>query len=213
MNWEIHRVVDKLKSSFERPISSETEMMKLSPMNRPIRDKARARAKNPKNSAVLICLYPKENETHVVLMERNSYKGVHSKQISFPGGRTEKEDLHHFDTAKREAHEELGIDREATSFLGELSELYIPPSNFLVYPFVVFSNQTLEFEPDEREVKQVLEVPLSILFNDKIIKRGMVKAGLNQLKIEVPYYDFQGHVIWGATAMMIAELKAIYLSK
>lgn len=160
---------------------------------------------NFRKAAVLILFYPKNNNTHFVLIERNEYKGVHSKQISLPGGKKETFDLDLKATALRETFEEVGIKVLEKDVIKELSPIYVPPSNFMIYPFVGIIPQEITFNPDEREVKKIIEVPLSDLLNPcNILHQDMSTSYNNMTK--VPYYNIQEYVVWGATAMILSEL-------
>ena len=120
-----------------------------------------------KQSAVLILLYKKEKKPYLVLIERSSYKGVHSKQISFPGGKKEDQDINLKNTAKREAYEEIGIEIDKINIISELSYLYIPISNFIVFPFVATYTGNPTFIKDDKEVKKILEISIEDLLDKK----------------------------------------------
>jgi 8-oxo-dGTP pyrophosphatase MutT (NUDIX family) len=160
--------------------------------------------KFPKKSAVLILLYPKNNTIYLVMMVRAADNTVHSGQVSFPGGKVEKSDTSISHTALREAHEEIGVLPNTVDIIGELTKLYIPPSNFDVYPVIGVTNSTPVFSPNN-EVHKLLEVKLSTLFNPN-------QAGYEKIyhrtggEFVVPCYHINGEIVWGATAMMLAEL-------
>jgi 8-oxo-dGTP pyrophosphatase MutT (NUDIX family) len=162
--------------------------------------------KKPREAAVLMLFYPKNNETHLALIVRNSYPGVHSSQIGFPGGKVELADKDLSETALRETHEEVGISPDKIQVIKPFSTIYIPPSNFLVSPFMGISHQELKFVPDLDEVKRVLEFPLSVFLDDKTITN--VRMSTSYAKdIEVPAFMVEKYIVWGATAMMMSELK------
>jgi 8-oxo-dGTP pyrophosphatase MutT (NUDIX family) len=162
--------------------------------------------KNPRKAAVLMLFYPKEGITHLALIVRNTYPGVHSSQIGFPGGKVELEDKDLEQTALRETHEEVGIHPDKIQVIKPFSEIYIPPSNFLVYPFMGISHEELEFIPDLDEVKRVLELPLSLFLDDATIAKVKMTTSY-ATDIEVPAFMVDKYVVWGATAMMMSELK------
>jgi len=162
--------------------------------------------KKPKKAAVLMLFYPKNEITHLALIVRNTYPGVHSSQIGFPGGKVELEDLDLMHTALRETHEEVGVHPEKVTIIKPFSEIYIPPSNFLVYPFMGVSHEELEFIPDLDEVKRVLEFPLSLFLDDTTISNVKMTTSY-ATDIEVPAFMVEKYVVWGATAMMMSELK------
>lgn len=159
---------------------------------------------NPKRAAVLVLIYPKKNEPHIVLMKRNTYSGVHSNQVSFPGGKLEKFDANLEQAAIRESNEELGIVPNQVEILGGLTQVYIQPSHFLVNVFVGFSEKTPIFIPDTKEVTEVIEVSVSDIL--AIENRRNVEIEVRGGRVEVPAYILNGHVVWGATAMMLSEL-------
>lgn len=162
--------------------------------------------KNPKKAAILMLFYPKNAITHLALIVRNTYPGVHSSQIGFPGGKVELEDTNLEHTALRETHEEIGIHPNKITIIKPYSEIYIPPSNFLVYPFMGISHEELQFKPDLDEVKRVLEFPLSDFLDEKTV--SIVKMSTSYaVDIEVPAFLVDKYVVWGATAMMMSELK------
>ncbi len=160
-----------------------------------------------KQSSVLILLYPFQNSIYSVLMERTSYNGVHSGQISFPGGSWEKKDNSFQETALREANEEVGILPNDVEVIGQLSDMYIPPSNFLVHPFVGFSNKKPQLFPEASEVAQIIEADLETIFHHSDFRE--MELEVRGEKIITPYYNIDGHVVWGATAMMLSELKEV----
>lgn len=164
---------------------------------------------NPRQSAIMVLIYNKNQEAHFALIERPTYDGVHSGQIAFPGGSMDKEDENLEVTAFRELYEEVGV-KNNIKIMGSLSEVYIPPSKFLVTPFIGVSQEAPEFVKDDFEVEQIIEVPVSMLFDDSIIKKGSVKVGQNNLTMKVPYFDIYGHMVWGATAIILSEFKAIF---
>lgn len=162
-------------------------------------------------AGVLALFFPKNEDWHLVFIERksNNPKDRHGGQISFPGGKFEKEDGHLQQTALREAHEEVGVDHSTVTILGRLTELYIPVSNFLVNPFVGFVDYTPRFLPQIEEVNGILEVPFSVFQQQEGRQTTEVLLG-NQIRIsDVPYFNLNGKVMWGATAMMMSELVAV----
>lgn len=153
-------------------------------------------------------LFPKNKEWHVVLIERNpNDRDTHGGQISFPGGKAEPHDGTMLKTALRETEEEVGILQKEIKVLGKLSEVYIPVSNFNVYPFVGY----LDFQPiyniQEAEVYRVLEVPISHLKNEAA-KQRTTDIPINKLLTlkNIPFYEVENKTLWGATAMMLSEL-------
>lgn len=161
-----------------------------------------------RKAAVMMLFYPKNDITHLLLIVRNSYPGVHSSQIAFPGGKVEDIDFDLKHTALRETHEEIGIHPDDIKVVRDFSSIYIPPSNFLVYPFLGVSQTELTFTLQEEEVAGIIELPLSILLDDSIISFKNLETSYSKL-IEVPVFQIGEHSVWGATAMMLSELKDV----
>ena len=162
----------------------------------------------PKEAAVTMLFYPKNKETHLVLIVRNSYKGVHSAQIAFPGGKFESTDVDFKTTALRETEEEIGVDRSKIEIIKAFTSLYIPPSNFMVHPFLGICKEEIHFKPDPVEVAAVIELPLAVFRDDTIIVTETLTTSY-ATSIEVPAFKIEGHIVWGATAMMLSELRDV----
>lgn len=163
-----------------------------------------------KKSGVLILFYKKEEETHLVLIQRPIYNGTHSGQIAFPGGKVEDSDIDIVHTALREANEEVGVEMNDIEVLGQLSDVYIPVSNFLVTPVVGVINYTPRFIPQQREVAEIIELRIGHLTEVERLHLNKIKLS-NGLQMEVPTFEFNRKIIWGATALMLNELR--YLLK
>ena len=168
----------------------------------PIPEKARL-------SSVLILLFEKNAKIHTILIQRPEYNGVHSAQISFPGGGYEKKDLSAQQTALREAQEEIGIDPDTIEVIGNLTELYIPPSNYRVIPYIAFCREIGELNPDRHEVKKILTVPIEDFAGTKNVKSKKIKIQNGSI-YETCYYDIMGQTVWGATAMILSEFAELY---
>lgn len=163
---------------------------------------------NPKKAAVMMLFYPKKGRTHLALIVRNSYEGVHSAQIAFPGGKYETPDVTFEKTALRETHEEIGIHPEKIEIIMPFTNLYIQPSNFMVYPFLGICKEEIVFVPDNNEVVTIIELPLNDFLNDDLVVTTMMSTSYAE-KIEIPAFKINEHIVWGATAMMLSELKEV----
>jgi len=164
--------------------------------------------KNPRRAGVLALFFPVKEEPHLVLMKRNEYPGVHSGQISLPGGQWEPHDPDLVATALRETHEEIGVSQDLIEVIGVLSEVYIPPSNFLVQPVIGLASRRPNFVPEQSEVQHLLEIPFRAFLDTNNLKTTEVNARGN--RYVVPAYTIDNEIIWGATAMMIAELTHLF---
>ena len=154
-----------------------------------------------RKASVLWLMYPtNEGEIVGVLIERAEYDGVHSKQIGMPGGEMEISDSDYIDTALRECSEELGVSIPRENVLGALSPLYIPPSNFYVRPYIAWLPECPVWSPDPREVRKVLACKMTYISNKDTWKEYEVGGN------KVPGFLLESRLVWGATAMMIAEL-------
>jgi 8-oxo-dGTP pyrophosphatase MutT (NUDIX family) len=160
----------------------------------------------PKKAAVMMLFYPKDSQTHLALILRSSYNGVHSSQIAFPGGKVEEDDIDLQHTAIRETHEEIGIHPSTINVIRPFTAVYIPPSNFMVYPFLGYSETELEFKLQEDEVAGIVEFPLAEFMDDKNLVTTNMKTSYAG-SIDVPGFQVENYFIWGATAMMMSELK------
>lgn len=165
-----------------------------------------------RKGAVLVLLYPRDGEIYTVLMLRNVYSGTHSGQVSFPGGKWEKTDADLWRTASREAQEEVGVQPESIRLLGQLSQVYIPPSRFLVSPYVAVAENTPTFRPDPVEVARIIETPLSHILKAETVGDTEVFVQALRKQMAVKYFAIDNETVWGATAMMLSELaEVIYL--
>ncbi len=164
---------------------------------------------NSRKAGVLMLFYPDELlQTRFVLIHRKTYKGVHSNQVGFPGGKVEKEDENLKETALRETHEEVGIAPENIKIIRSISEVYIPPSNFLVSPFLGTINEKPLFIPEESEVESVIEVLLSDFMSEEAVFHKKLTTSYAK-EIEVPAFKLNEYTVWGATAMMLSEVKEL----
>lgn len=185
-------------------------LLKMAP---PFRKKLIARFKESRKSAklaaVLSLFYPSDTgETNLVLILRKVYRGVHSAQVGFPGGKPELEDASLKDTAVRETWEEIGVSPKNILVLREVTPIYIPPSNFQVHPFIAISKIPLDFILQESEVDDIIEVSLLDLLNDDSEITTEI-IDLNGSKCSVPAFKLNGHIVWGATAMILIEIKTM----
>jgi len=180
----------------------------LAPKLRLRYDEKKIKARNPKKAAVLSLFYPNEDgKTCFLLTQRAQYNGTHSAQISFPGGKLDTADENLKETALREAFEEVGIHRSSVEIIRELTDVFIPPSNFLATPFIGFSDHRPKFSINH-EVQNIIEVLVSDLLNDHTITNRELRTSYAK-KIDVPCFELNNYIVWGATAMMLSEIKAL----
>jgi len=161
-----------------------------------------------RKAAVMMLFYPKNSITHLALIIRNKYPGIHSSQIAFPGGKVEPEDKDLEETALRETFEEIGISPNQIKVIRSFTEIYIPPSKFLVYPFLGISLTDIYFNPSEAEVAGMIELPLKMFLDESNVVNVKMTTSY-AVDIEVPAFKFDEHIVWGATAMMMSELKEV----
>lgn len=197
-----------LKENLKKGLPGFKAHQSMSPIDRPIKGMPNFNIENYRKSAVLICCYPHQNEVYTALIKRKAYEGVHSAQFGFPGGRYEEQDIHLKQTALREAEEEVNIISTEVNIISCLTEICIPVSNFIVYPFLSTTQNRPNFIPDKTEVDFILELPINEIVNTQNITTSKVKMD-NGLKAEVPCFKFNEHIVWGATALMLAEFKEL----
>lgn len=186
-------------------LGGQTSQFKLVPELRVKFSEEKIKNSNPKNAAVLALLYPnKLNKMCVLLTQRASYNGTHSAQISFVGGKSEKNETS-TQTALRESFEEVGVPISEVNIIRELTKTYIPPSNFMVTPVFGYTNKTPLFKPNY-EVEKIIEVPIDALINDKHISSIELETSYMK-KVRVPCFNFENQIVWGATAMILSEIK------
>lgn len=161
----------------------------------------------PKPGSVMILLFEDNGHIRFPLIKRPEYTGAHSGQVSFPGGKAEDgEDP--IDTALRECEEEIGVNGKDIHILGRLSEFYVVPSNFMVTPVVARIDYPPIFQPDPHEVAKVMFGNLHDLLQADAVKvRDIVAAGTFQMR--APHFEVEGEVVWGATAMILNELREV----
>lgn len=160
-----------------------------------------------REAAVMFLIYPRDGEWHTVYIERsrNQPKDKHAGQISLPGGKVEVSDADYAAAACRELEEEIGVPRSTVEVIRPLSDLYIIPSNFMVYPYIGIIDYTPDFVLQPSEVESIIEIPLAEVRALSVTRDDLDVRG--QAMRDVPYYDLKGHVLWGATSMITAEFK------
>lgn len=202
-------LLDQISERFLSPLPGEEAHLIMAPYQRKSAQEVKDNHENVREAATIMLIYPKKEEWYFALMLRPNYDGVHGGQVSFPGGKLEQGETS-TEAALRELEEEIGVDGNRVDILGKLSDVYIPPSNMLVYPYVGVIDFEPIFYPDPTEVESVLEVPLKEIFDDRIVKQKKIEVGKytdQPFFIEVPYFEFAFETVWGATALMISEFK------
>jgi len=193
------------------PLPGEQAHYKMAPLNRVAELKAIKRTPvAPKKAAVMALFYPStEDLTQLLLIHRKTYKGVHSNQIGFPGGKVEQADTDLLATALRETHEEVGVIPNQVSVIRSLSRIYIPPSNFEVQPYLGVLKRPTTFLKQDSEVEALVEVSFRDFMDDAVIASQKLDTSYSS-NISVPAFKLNGYTVWGATAMMLSEIKDLF---
>jgi len=202
--------IAEIENALKRPLPGKKAQFIMAPGYRPDYELAEVMKFNPRIGGVLLLLDPSGNEMKVVLTLRKQYDGTHSGQMSFPGGKQEPTDADLTQTALRETNEEIGIAPNHIRVIGRLSELYIPPSNFLVYPSVGVMKEEATFKKQDDEVEEIVEIPLSFFLDKNNRVTTKIKV-MGNSTVDVPAYVYDRYTIWGATAIMMSEF--VYLLK
>ena len=199
----VERLIALLESRLREPKPGLAAQLRMVPDPRPGDQTFQEVGNRCLKAGVLILLYAWDDRLFLALTRRTSKVAHHQAQISFPGGQMDENESS-VAAAIREAREEVGIRPESLRVLGELTPLYIPPSNYCIYPIVAVAQGRPDFRPFPEEVEEVIEVPLDHLLDPENIRREIWP--MRGTDVSVPFYQFAGHKIWGATAMVLAEL-------
>lgn len=200
-------LIEKIEKRLNAPLPGRDAHLRMAHITRRHYVEAPAGAKQ---AAVLMTLFPKNEEWHILLIERNANdRDQHAGQLGFPGGKAELSDGTMLATALRETEEEVGIARGQVKILGNLTGIYIPVSNFQVHPFLGYLNAQPAYQLQASEVNDVLEVPLSHFQLPSTKRVTDIRINPQITLKNVPYFDLHGQVLWGATAMMLNELLEI----
>ena len=203
--------VEQLSNQLQKTLPGEAVQFEMAHAERERIFYENLQEEDYKVSAVLIFIYPNnQNNPSFLLIERPTYDGHHSAQIALPGGKAELFDFDIKATALREFGEETGCV-ETPIVIGKLTPVYIPVSKFVVHPFVAYLNHKPNFNPDTREVAQLIECPISTLVNKGIVKETIVTP-IKNVSFKTPYFDIENKIVWGATAMILNEFKIVSTS-
>jgi 8-oxo-dGTP pyrophosphatase MutT (NUDIX family) len=203
----MEKFAEKLKLEILNGLPGTEVQWQMASSDRMIRNFPRVPGADAKVAAVLILLFPFQGSVHTVFMQRPDYKGIHGGQISFPGGKRENSDDNIIHTALREASEETGVNPDEISVINTLTPLFIPVSNTIVTPVAGWMKKKPDFNHHPGEVVFLFDAELKRFLDPSIVRiKPMEIHGTN---IDIKYYDYDGNVIWGATAMMLHELLTI----
>ena len=164
--------------------------------------------RNYKKSAVCLLFYEHDENIYFALMKRPSTHQYHASQIALPGGSCDGAETYE-QTAIRELFEEIGVIISTENIIGRLTPLYIPVSNFYIEVIVACINSRPLFLPHKDEVEELIEYKLKDILDEAIVSETTVNLTTSGLKIKAPYFNVQGNVLWGATAMLLSELKQL----
>lgn len=203
-----HELISKIKNM---PLPGEESHNKMAPKARLLEiEKWKLTKKVPRQAGVISLFYPDHKmQTRLLLILRKTYKGVHSNQVGFPGGKVERSDRDIRQTALRETWEEVGVAPQQIQLIKSVTELFIPPSNFLVHPFIGLTDSTPHFVAQQTEVEQIIEVLFSDFMDDKLETTQTLSTSYAQ-NITVPSFKFNDFIVWGATAMILSEIKDLF---
>lgn len=208
---QFQELKDRLSKINNLPLPGEIVQWEMAPESRKTSvDEIEIEERKPRWAGVTGLFYPSEQqEAMLVLILRNTYRGVHSNQVGFPGGKREDYDDTLADTALRETEEEIGVDRESIYLVKKMTKIYIPPSNFWVQPYMGYVNYTPRFVGEDAEVAAIIEVKV----RDFLAEESHVQhqVALKTSTIDVPAYSLNKYNVWGATAMMLSEMKNLLL--
>lgn len=198
-------LVQRLSILLQQPLPGEAAHSKLAPYRKNFTPKG----VEPKHSAVMALFYLKDEKWHLALTKRNEYSGTHSAQVSFPGGKKDEIDSDLIFTAIRETKEEIGVQIEKNQIIGLISSVYIPPSNFLVQPVLAWSPVLPQFELNTREVNYIIEISIDQLKDPASLSHEKIKMSTG-LTMTVPCFKIENEIIWGATAVILSEIKELF---
>ena len=200
MNSDPDQFIDRLKARLASPLPGQDVRRRLAP------ELSHGRQFGPaptsaRRAAVVALLTPAGTTWNIPFIVRPDHMPEHAGQISFPGGMVEPGESNRA-AALREVGEELGVDA-GIQLVGHLSELYVFVSDFCVTPWIGVLDREPLWKPNPHEVSELLEVSVDYLLTTPV-RRFLVQRG--PLAFEAPYYGWQRHKIWGATAMILSEL-------
>ncbi len=201
----INNKINHLKLAIASQISTFDAHWQLMPTQRKLEFEKLNPNNQTKKSAVLLLFYPENDNLNLIFIKRQDYDGIHSGQIAFPGGKFDKSDINLKDTALRETEEEIGVISKKIEVIGELSDIYIPPSNYLVKPFIGITNHKPVFTLNKREVNLVFSVDINEINLATISYENEIIIN-KSLKIKAPCFILKDHIVWGATSMILNEL-------
>lgn len=201
-------VVDRLEIGLKGPLPGAAAQALMAPRQKREWPAGSSpdRARDAAGLLLLVPHGPADGRPHIVLTERAHTLDRHGGQVSLPGGVVEPGETYD-EAARREAHEEIGLASGAVVTLGALTPLDIPVSSFRLHPIVGVASARPPLHPSDGEVARILEVPLDDLLNpERIVWGSLTRAGV---AIDFPAFPAAGALIWGATAMVLAELLAM----
>jgi 8-oxo-dGTP pyrophosphatase MutT (NUDIX family) len=199
----------KLRKEITHHLPGERAHMKMAPLSRPLSSLALKHAEEIRESAVAVVLYEEDKLIKCILTQRPEYEGKHGGQVSFPGGKKEVDDLDLEYTARRECYEEIGIPIDQGELIGKLTEVFIPVSSFLVQPFIYFHTEKPQLDRNLREVAEILHFTLYDLLEEHRVMKMDLKQPNGVIYTDVPYFHLVEKNVWGATALILNELKEV----